>query len=260
MAQLETQKIKNADGSVISLAALKKMSWSQIRELEPVMRGARIEEFYDTAVIEPDGTNGIVAAGDKITLFRKGMNQDDTYFSQGGVATGKYNKVPYLDTNMNKDGEFETGQAFLIQEIETVVCATANVKSGGVAANGTPNSPVITSTGTNYDPAVLMQMVLNQFYLRFKRNTNVQHEGLLREFPTRYGMSGAYGASIGGFVQNTSFGGDTNRLAEPEIISGNQDFSVELEYLGELFDTSVVNQWLRIQVILRGLFIYEIHS
>jgi len=260
MATLETQKVNNADGTVISFAALKKMSWEQIRKLEPTMRGARIEEFYDTAVIEPDATNGILAYGDKHTLFRQGMEQKDNYFGQAAVGTGAYTKVPFLDTNMNKDGEFQNGEAFLLQEIEAKITTTSNVKSGGVAANGTINNPAVTSTGTNFDPAVLMDAVLNQFYLRLKRSTTVQHEGLLREFPTKYGISGAYGASIGGFVQNTSFGGDTNRLAEPEIISGNENFSVELEYLGELFDLSVVNQWLRIQIILRGLFIYEIRS
>lgn len=260
MADLEAKKIENADGTVVSLAALKKMTWQQIADLEPKMRGARIEEFYDTVVIEPDADNGILAFGDKHSLFRKGMNQKDTYFGQGNVETGSYNKVPFLDTNMNKDGEFQNGESFLLREIEVKVSPTSNVKSGGIAKNGTINNPAVTSTGTNYDPSVLLNAVLDQFYLRFKRNTDVQHEGLLREFPTKYGISGAYGASIGGFVQNTSFGGDTNRLSEYEILVGNQDFSVEIEYLGELFDLSVINQWLRIQVILRGLFIFEIHS
>jgi hypothetical protein len=255
---LDLAKVVKSDGSVISLAALKKMTVEQIRELEPTIKGARIEEFYDTVVIEPDATNGVLAQGDKAVLFRKGMNEEDSYFGQGSVATGKFNKQPYLDTNMQRNGEFQSGESFLVQEIEVLISPTSNVKSGGIGANGTINNPAVTSNGTNYDPAVLLQAALHQFYLRFKRNTDVIHEGLLREFPTRYGISGAYGASIGGFVQNTSFGGDTNRLVEPEIITGNQDFSVEIEYLGELFDLSTINQWLRLQVILRGLYIYEI--
>lgn len=253
---LDNQVINTSTGAEVSLASLKKMTVDQIRALEPTLRGARIEEFYDTAVIEPDAANGVLAEGDKVVLFRKGMNEKDFYFGQAGVATGEYVKKAYLDTNMQRNGEFQNGEAFLIQEIEVLATPTSNVKTG-VAANGTITNPAHTP-GTNYDPAVLEWALLNQFYLRFKRNTDVIHEGLLREFPCKYGMSGAYGGILGGFVQNTSFNGESNRLVEPEIVVGNQDFSVEIEHLGDSFNVAEINQFVRLQVILRGLYIFEI--
>jgi hypothetical protein len=249
--------VETTNGAVISIADLKKMTPEQIAKLEPTMRGARIEEFYDTVVIEPDAVNGVIAEGDKASIFRKGMNEKDFYFGQSGIASGEYVKKGYLDTNMEKNGEFQTGEAFLLQEIEVLAEPTGNVKSGGVAANGTINDPAITASAI-YDPAVLLQILRNQFYLRLKRNSDVRHQGLLREFPCKYGISGAYGGSVGSFAQNTSFDGVSNRLVEPEIIIGGQDFSVEIEYLGEELDLSTVNQWVRIQVLLRGLYIYEI--
>lgn len=251
-------KVKKRDGSVISIDALSKMTLAELKALEPTMRGARIEEFYDTLLVEPDAVNGILVQGDKHQLFRKGMSEIDTYFGQETIASGQYTKQPLVHTNMRKNGEFEQGSAFIVCAIECPFVATANVKSGGVT-DGMITQPAVTSAGTNYDPVVLAEAWLEQTVLRFKRNQQIKHEGLLSEFPSSRVISGAYGGSIGGFVQNATMTGEVKELAESEVIIGGEDFSVEVEYCATALDTSVVNQWIRQRVVLRGLYIYEIY-
>lgn len=183
---------------------------------------ARKQVYYDTARLE-SGTAWLI--GQNARLFTKGKSQDSTVVNTGAAIASKTD----FDTNMISDGEFEGGTTAIVSAIEVdlfLPTRLATADTLGMITNPAPAAKV----ANTYSASVLFYALTRQTKLTFFRSETPQENGLLYEFPTRFGATAALGSDAEeGFIQNTA--GRGNVLDFPKILESDDRFSCVLEPL-----------------------------
>jgi hypothetical protein len=175
--------------------------------------------YYDTAVYTA-GT--AITAGQPARLFTKGKSQDSAVVNTG-VAIPE--KGEYM-TNMIGDGEFEGGTTFLLEKI----CVDFFLGANAPTTLGTRGEV----TAPNYTASVVIdasnhyRAIRDQFELQYLRNEEIKLRGLLFEFPSEFGASGAFGSPNGGFIQNGN-GPGWNKLSRVPVLQSEDRFSFVLQ-------------------------------
>lgn len=175
--------------------------------------------YYDTAVYTA-GT--AITSGQPARLFTKGKSQDTTVVNTG-VAIAE--KGEYM-TNMISDGEFEGGTTFILEQICVDYCLTSEQPTT-LGTRGEITAP-------NYTASVVIsaanhaKAINDQFELQYYRNEELKLRGLLKEFPSPFGLSGALGSPNSGFIQN-GYQQTWNRLARPKILQSEDKFSFVIQ-------------------------------
>lgn len=193
--------------------------------------------YYDTAVF---------AAGTAITpstvgkLFTKGKNQDTSVVNTGTAIAEKGEAL----TNMISDGEFEGGTTFLLEQIAVDFLITSEPATYGTKGEITNPAHVAAATfsAANHYLAISRQMEL--VYLR---NEEIKLRGLLCEFPSPFVASGAFGSSLGGFIQN-GYANTWNKLSRVPVLQSEDKFSFEIRPITASWTPAVAFQ-LRVMLI-----------
>ena len=196
--------------------------------------------YYDTAVIVA-GT--AVTAAQKKALFTKGKSQDDTVMNSG---TAIPEKGEFL-TNMISDGEFEGGTTFILEHIGVRLVLTSE-KPTAVGTRGEITDP-------NYTASVVISAANNfkayteQIELQYVRNEEIKMRGPLWQWPSSFGISGAFGSPNAGFIQ-TGTGLESHiMLARPVVLNSEDKFSFVLQPIVATFTPTL---GANISVVLRG--------
>lgn len=197
--------------------------------------------YYDTAVF---------AAGTPITpstvakLFTKGKSQDSNVVNTGAVIAEKGEFM----TNMISDGEFEGGTTFILEQIAVDVFLTSEPCTYGTRGDITNPAHVAAATfsAPNHYLAISTQMEL-----QYLRNEEVKLRGLLREFPSPFLASGAFGSSLGGFIQN-GYSNTWNKLSRVPVLQSEDKFSFEIRPLTSTW-TPAVAFGLRVNLIGKAI-------
>ena len=196
--------------------------------------------YYDTAVIVA-GT--AVTAAQKKALFTKGKSQDDTVMNSG---TAIPEKGEFL-TNMISDGEFEGGTTFILEHIGVRLVLTSE-KPTAVGTRGEITDP-------NYTASVIISAANNfkayteQIELQYVRNEEIKLRGPLWQWPSSFGISGAFGSPNAGFIQNGTGLESHNMLARPIVLNSEDKFSFVLQPIVATFTPTL---GVNICVVLRG--------
>jgi len=196
--------------------------------------------YYDTAVITA-GT--AVTAAQKKALFTKGKSQDDTVLNTG-VAIPE--KGEFL-TNMISDGEFEGGTTFILEHIGVRLVMTSELPTT-LGARGEITAP-------NYTASVVISAANNfkafteQIELQYVRNEEIKLRGPLWQWPSSFGISGAFGSPNAGFIQNGTGLESHNMLARPVVLNSEDKFSFVLQPIVATFTPTI---GANICVVLRG--------
>ena len=171
--------------------------------------------YYDTAVYTA-GT--AVTQAMKKALFTKGKSQDDTVVNTG-VAIPE--KGEFL-TNMIADGEFEGGTTFILEQVAVDFLLTSEQPTT-LGARGEITAP-------NYTASVVIsaanhaKAIATQFELQYLRHEEIKQRGLLKWYPSPFGLSGDFGSPNSGFVQN-GYGIRWNMFARTPILQSEDRFS-----------------------------------
>jgi hypothetical protein len=174
--------------------------------------------YYDTAVYGA----AVINQDHVAELFTKGQAQAGSVANTGAAIP---RKGEFL-TNMVTDGEFDNSTSFLLEQIAvdiTLSSERATTKTNGAIIDPTNNALATLSAPNHY------LAISRQFALRFRRSEQVMVSGLLFEFPSPFVASGAFGASLGGFVQNGFSIPGWNKLSEIHALQSNDRFAVDIE-------------------------------
>lgn len=175
--------------------------------------------YYDTAVYTA-GT--AITQGQPARLFTKGKSQDTTVVNTG-VAIAE--KGEFM-TNMISDGEFEGGTTFILEQIALDFCITSEQPTT-LGTRGEITAP-------NYTASVVIsaanhaKAIGDQFELQYYRNEELKLRGLLKEFPSPFGFSGAIGSPNAGFIQN-GYQATWNKLTRPKVLQSEDKFSFVIQ-------------------------------
>lgn len=202
----------------ISLEDISQMPLAQYYSMAGSFVNVENACYYDT---------GVYIAGTAITqnnvanLFTKGKSQDASVVNTGAAIAEKGDFM----TNMISDGEFEGGTTFILEQIAVDFCLTSEQPTtlgsrGEIVAPNYTASVVISAA--NHAKAIG-----DQFALEYYRNEEVKLRGLIREFPSPFGFSGAFGSPNAGFVQN-GYQMTWNKLSRPKVLRSEDKFSVAL--------------------------------
>lgn len=185
--------------------------------------------YYDTAVY---------AAATAITpshvgrLFQRGKSQPDRVINTGTNIPEK----GALLTNMISDGEFEGGTTFLLEQIAIDFILTAEPATT-YGTRGDISNPVHAASAT-YSAANHYMAISRQFEVVYLRNEEPKVRGLLCEFPSPFVASGAFGSSLGGFIQN-GYSRTWNKLSRVPVLQSEDKFSIEIRPVGDSFTPTV---------------------
>jgi hypothetical protein len=208
----------------ISAAEIMAMSMPEFLQFKSKLANVRHRKRYDVAVFEAVG----IPAGTTKTIFRKGIGQEDSL----ATSDTRFAKTR-AHTNMSRDGEFEQGSLVIIEDVSAVQAITSGVPAtvvNGIVTNARATFPAF------LDPALVLNVWLNQVELAYKEGETEIQKGLLSEFPQNSGVSGFLGASPGGIAQNAFM--PVMAMANPRVLEGGEDFSVDIRTLAS-FDATV---------------------
>lgn len=175
--------------------------------------------YYDTAVFTA-GT--AVTQAQRASLFTKGKSQDSAVVNTG-VAIAE--KGEYM-TNMISDGEFEGGTTFLLEQIAVDFILTSEQPTT-LGTRGEITAP-------NYTASVVIsaanhaKAISDQFELQYLRNEEIKLRGLLKWFPSPFGLSGDFGSPNSGFVQNGN-GIRWNMLSRVPVLQSEDKFQFNIQ-------------------------------
>jgi hypothetical protein len=209
--------------------AISSMPLAQYYTMQNNFVNTQAAVYYDTAVY---------AAGTAITpqhvakLFTKGKNQG-TSVVQTGTAIAE--KGAFM-TNMIGDGEFEGGVTFLLEQIVADIWLNGE-RVTTVGTKGDIQVPTVSPLAT-YSASAHIGALRDQFELVYLRNEEPKLRGTLAEFPSPFIVSGAFGSSLGGFVQN-GFTRTWNKLSRVPVLQSEDKFSVEIRPLSDTFTPDV---------------------
>lgn len=205
--------------NAITAAELEKMTIPQFATIENRLLNVRHDRRYDTAI---HLTNTTALAGTKKNLFRKGLDQQETYVGSATEYTKDYNH-----TNMLRDGEFEQGDWIIIKNLEVELPAFGGKPTTQAAGKITNAKATFPAT---YDPSLAIYAFLSQLWIRFKRGKTVIFENKAINFPQKVGIFATYGANSGAYAQN---GAGMNLMPNVQVLAGGDDFGVEAELLAD---------------------------
>ncbi|HEX9961137.1 MAG TPA: hypothetical protein VGB00_09410 [Pyrinomonadaceae bacterium] len=242
MKQLQFKQNDGGTG-VISLADIEKMEMPEFIAFEGRLLSMRRERRYDVAIWEDNTT--ILPAHFK-EMFRTGVNQKDTY----ATSDTEFLKS-LIHTNMERKGEFAAGSIVIVKNVEAEFYCTGGTPTtqlAGVVTNAKASFPSYIA------PAMLTKVWNRQTYLEFKRGKDTVVEGLLENFPTKTGLTGAIGANSDAIVQNVLY--SLPLMPNPQTFTDGQDFYVNVKPLAASFDNTNatgVGQELVVKVTLETL-------
>lgn len=198
--------------------------------------------YYDTAVYTA-GT--AITQNNVANLFTKGKSQDTTVTNTGVAIPEKGDFM----TNMISDGEFEGGTTFILEQIAVDFCITSEQPTtlgnrGEITAPNYVASVVISAA--NHAKAIG-----DQFACEYYRNEEVKLRGLVREFPSPFGFSGALGSPNAGFIQN-GYNVTWNKLSRPKVLRSEDKFSVQLRPIVPTW-TPTISFNLRVMLIGKSI-------
>lgn len=218
------------------------MPVQEYMELDGRLVNARRQVYYDTIRLEA-GANWTTAQ--KMRLFTIGRE------GEGRIAnTGATFSKSDVDTNMLRGGEFESGTTGIVTGLEVMLVLPnrlATADAAGIVSNPAPNAKAANS----YSATLLLWTLLNQTRLTFYRGETSQENGLLWQFPTRFGVSGMFGGDAEeGLCQNAVPGGTD--LEYIKILEDGKDFSVLVEPLAPAL-MMTADAMIRILLITRRI-------
>ena len=196
--------------------------------------------YYDTAVYTA-GT--AITQAMRKALFTKGKSQDDAVVNTG-VAIPE--KGEFL-TNMISDGEFEGGTTFILEHIGVRMVMTSELPTT-LGTRGEITAP-------NYTASVVISAANNfkayteQMELQYMRNEELKLRGPLWQWPSSFGVSGAFGSPNSGFIQNGTGLESHNMLVRPVVLNSEDKFSFVLQPIVATFTPTI---GANICVVLRG--------
>jgi hypothetical protein len=206
---------------VVSIEEIQKMTMAEFLSFEGQLMNVRRRKRRDLAIFE--GNTAITPAHAK-QVFRKGVGDEDT------PATSNVSFVKTrAHTNMNRGGSFGEGSLTVITAIEAYIALTA--MKATTYTNGIVTNPLGVAPA-NYDPALLLKTIAQQFEVGFYRGETLIIDGLVEEFPQVNGFSGFAGASPGALVQNALL--PNNYLNNPQSLKDDEDFHVQITPLAAL--------------------------
>lgn len=194
--------------------------------------------FYDTATVVA-GT--ALTQGNTKALFAKGKSEEDTVWNTGTAIPQKGEFM----TNMITGGQFEGGTSFIMEQI----CVTVRLTESIATTYGTRGE----ITAPNYTASVVISPSNNlvalteNIELQYLRNENVMLRGLLEQFPSPFGFSGALGIVGGGFVQN-GYNQTFNFLFRPVLLQTDDLFNFVLNPVVATF-TPTMTAKIRVNLI-----------
>lgn len=197
------------------------------------------------------------AAGTAITtdheaeLFTRGASQPSVIVNTGAAIP----RAGEFLTNMVTDGEFDNSTSFLLEAIAVDFMLTSEPPT--TVTNGAIIAPAHTAVAT-YSAANHFLAISRQFKLEFIRGEKqIMLDGQLFEFPSPFVASGAFGSSLGGFIQNGFAGWSWNKLSEIHALMSNDRFSVKIRPLVTGFTPQVA---FNIRVMFIGKRIQTLYS
>lgn len=194
--------------------------------------------FYDTATVVA-GT--ALTQGTTKTLFAKGKSEDDVVWNTGTAIPQKGEFM----TNMITGGQFEGGTSFIMEQI----CVTVRLTESIATTYGTRGE----ITAPNYTASAVISMSNNlqafteNIELQYLRNETVMLRGLLEQFPSPFGYSGAVGNTGSGFVQN-GYNQTFNFLFRPVLLQTDDLFNFVLNPVVATF-TPTMTAKIRVTLI-----------
>lgn len=194
--------------------------------------------FYDTATVVA-GT-ALVQGNDK-ALFAKGKSEEDTVWNTGTAISQKGQFM----TNMITGGQFEGGTSFILEQI----CVTVRLTESIATTYGTRGE----ITAPNYTASVVispsnnLQAYTENIELQYLRSETIMLRGLLEQFPSPFGFSGALGIVGGGFVQN-GYQQTFNHLMYPILLTTDDLFNFVLSPVVATF-TPTMTAKIRVNLI-----------
>ena len=246
-------QLVNPNGQIIdsvSADQLERMTVAQFANLEGNLYNVRHNRRYDTAVWKANAA--VTAETHKVTLFRKGVGEQDTY---GNDPASAYTKS-LIHTNMLKSGEFEQGDLVIIKNVEIEKVAFGGkptTRAAGIVTNAKATFP------SDRDPAMENYYWLNQLLVQFRRGNTVIVENQAINFPQDAGILASFGANSGAYAQN---GYGANLLPNVQVLAGGDDFSVVLNPLAnfDLTNTSALGDEIATKVVLETIELRRVYA
>lgn len=184
-----------------------------------------------------------------INMFAVAQGQQDFLANNAAVTFTKGK----MDTNVVQAGQLERGQLLVVRSIEAIVSVPGNFDltlqgSGNTTLPATlPTTAVTTAATAGVLATNLEAAILRAGVITLKVGNNYFENGPLRQFPSRFGISGYAGNSFTGTAQagivvpnesvsNNGFG-RPRVLFDPRVILAGQNFAVILEF-GSAFTPS----------------------
>lgn len=220
---IKTAKTKESPDGIreLDIKMLDRRPIADYYRLAGRMLNVENQVYYDTAVY---GAAAITTAH-VARLFTNG--QADSA-AQVNTATAIAEKGEFL-TNMTTDGEFDNATSFLLEQIAVDVFLPAE-RATTYSAKNAISDPTNSALAT-YSAPLHYQAITRQFMLEFYRGDQKMVDGLLFQFPSAFVASGAFGSSLGGFIQNGFAVPTWNKLSEIHALQSNDRFSVRIRPL-----------------------------
>jgi len=205
-----------------------KMPLAQYFQMQGNFVNTQAAVYYDTAVY---AAAAAITPAKIAKLFTKGKAQDSSVVNTGTVIA---EKGEYM-TNMISDGEFEGGTTFLLEQIAVDIFLTGEPATYGT--RGDISNPAHVAQAT-YSAPNHYQAIARQMELVYMRNEEVKLRGLLREFPSPFIATGAFGSSLGGFIQN-GYMRTWNKLSRVPVLQSEDKFSIEIRPITDSWTPTV---------------------
>jgi hypothetical protein len=237
--RLDINNLNNKANGNISLNDIRDMTIPEFIQFQGRIVNMQKNRRYDTVLYK--NTIAITPAH-TAAAFTKGVGEVDNWAND---ETDTYKKTP-IHTNMPKGGKWQPGELAIVHQVEAVVGFNAGKPT--TSADGIVSQPAV-AFATNVDIFELQDVTNRQFNLQFFRGPKqIVAEGLIEDFPQKSGKSGSGGSSAttaSMFSQNMGFATE-NLMVKPQVIEGQEDWSILCSPLAPSLDMSTAARDIRI--------------
>lgn len=201
--------------------------------------------LYDTVRLKA----GAAVPTQATSLFQIPLGQNTSVLN---AASEVYPKS-FVDTNLTTAGMLPQGYAFYVRSIQAIVVASAATDTTYPTSGPGTELPSDPTAAAAVASANLINAITAEAYLRTYVGSKEYEQGLLRHFPTRYGLSG-----FAGFGVSTNFEGVTNNgfgrewpMPIEREIPPLTSFRIDLQFI----QTLTITRNCQIQVCLEGIML-----
>lgn len=199
--------------------------------------------LYDTVRLKA----GAAVPNNAVSLFQIPLGQNTAVIN---AATEVYPKS-FVDTNLTTAGMLPAGYAMYVRSIQAIVLATAGTDTTYPTSGPGTELPSDPTAAAAVAAANLINAITAECYLRTYVGSKEYEQGLLRHFPSAYGLSGFAGFGVStNFegVTNNGFGRAWNMPIEREI-PPLTNFRIDLQFIQSL----TITRNCQIQLCLEGI-------